>query len=223
MHLNSIFHIFKRFFKNQEVEIVNLVSKHVTLCAKTVEEFDKGLKAILNKNIREFKEHSLNTVKCEEMGDEIRRIIVQEIAKGTLPPLNREDFMRLAGKIDEFADAAKDAIQLLEMVSRNLTEEFKKKLISMSDDVKKCSINLENAVKNLNKDFNKCLEFTHRVSEIEHRIDSKQIECLKELYKLGKKSSDLLLWNEIIERMEEIADICEDASDILRIIITRGL
>jgi predicted phosphate transport protein (TIGR00153 family) len=217
---------FKRLIKSPEEDVLRLVFEHTRLCALTVSLFVDAAEATLEgRDVKKFAQNLKEAIRCEEMADVVRRSIVSELAKGVLPPISREDFIRLAGKIDLVADYAKDAVKILNIIKRKPPPNFRRTYLALTQCVRECALTLQEAIEWMNKDLAKSLEFTQQVEELEGQADERQLACLHMLSKLGERMgmADLLLWEEIIRHTEELADACEDASDVVKCIIMRGL
>jgi predicted phosphate transport protein (TIGR00153 family) len=221
-----MFKYFKRLLRTPEKGVLDLLNEHTRLSKLAVLSFAEAIRGVFTKiNRKKFDEHLRNVIQLEETADAVRRSLVEEFAKGTLPPISREDFIKLADSVDIIADAAKDSIRLLEIARKNVPLDLKKHYFKMVEHMENCIEALHKAVIFLSKDFRECMKLIARIELEEHAADGEQIFCLKELNKLAKRVSfgKIFLWKELVDRTEEIIDGCEDVGDIIRCVIARRL
>ena len=216
----------KRFLKTPEDRALELTLQHAVLCEKAVitmtDVFYDSLKHVDEQTVLKKIEM---VVKYEEEADSVRRKIVEELARGILPPLSREDFIRLVERMDMVADWAKDIARILRIIPREqLLGLCKECLLIFLKYIRVTSIVLRKAVEFMNKDFEKTLRYLNLIEKLEERADDSYLNCLKELEKtVGEETANVLLLEKLIEDLENLEDACEDASDVIKVIIIRSL
>ena len=216
----------KRFLKTPEDRALELTLQHAVLCEKAVitmtDVFYDSLKHVDEQTVLKKIEM---VVKYEEEADSIRRKIVEELARGILPPLSREDFIRLVERMDMVADWAKDIARILRIIPREqLLGLCKECLLIFLKYIRVTSIVLRKAVESMNKDFEKTLRYLNLIEKLEERADDSYLNCLKELEKtVGEETANVLLLEKLIEDLENLEDACEDTSDVIKVIIIRSL
>jgi len=216
----------KRFLKTPEDRALELTLQHAVLCEKAVitmtDVFYDSLKHVDEQTVLKKIEM---VVKYEEEADSVRRKIVEELARGILPPLSREDFIRLVERMDMVADWAKDIARILRIIPREqLLGLCKECLLIFLKYIRVTSIVLRKAVESMNKDFEKTLRYLNLIEKLEERADDSYLNCLKELEKtVGEETANVLLLEKLIEDLENLEDACEDTSDVIKVIIIRSL
>jgi len=216
----------KRFLKTPEDRALELTLQHAVLCEKAVitmtDVFYDSLKHVDEQTVLKKIEM---VVKYEEEADSVRRTIVEELARGILPPLSREDFIRLVERMDMVADWAKDIARILRIIPREqLLGLCKECLLIFLKYIRVTSIVLRKAVESMNKDFEKTLRYLNLIEKLEERADDSYLNCLKELEKtVGEETANVLLLEKLIEDLENLEDACEDTSDVIKVIIIRSL
>jgi predicted phosphate transport protein (TIGR00153 family) len=206
-----------------EREALDLVARHATLCREAVSSLKACIKSL--RTGRGLKKAIGKVVEYEEAADQVRRRIVEKLAKGALPPLSREDFIRLVERLDLTADGAKDIARCFEILpTKRLSKEFEQSFESLIGVAIECSRELCKAIQSMGTDFRKSLALTKRVEELEKEADARQLDCLFELGKCKRVDfASLLLWERVIGYAEFITDACEDASDVLECIGARTM
>ena len=217
--------IFKRILKSPEEELLEKVLSHAEMCCKAVEYLSQAIEcSIKGEKLCSDEKISL-VMRREEEADAIRREIVSNIAKGVVPPLSREDFVRLTEKMDMIADWAKEASRILKIIELSRLDDEMKELISrMIKLTLKCSGLLYSEIAIMKKDFEGVIKIAHDLEEVEELVDELYVRCL---HKLGDMSSrhgcELILYEKLIESIENLTDACEDVSDVIKAIVIRAL
>ena len=97
------------FSERRKSKVLEMADRQMTLAIDTVIELEKSINAALKGN----KESALVSFKklseVEHEIDELRRMIFEELTRGSLRSKDREDIMHLVKRLDELADHVKDA------------------------------------------------------------------------------------------------------------------
>ncbi|MBS7658193.1 MAG: DUF47 family protein [Candidatus Bathyarchaeia archaeon] len=212
--------ISKWFSKGRKVDAVKMLETHLDLTFNSVKELHEGIKAKLDGRGEESIIHLKKAGQLEEEADVKRRVELKELAKGVLPPLSREDLMKLTDSLDRIADGAKMTAKLALLISFNdLPKEIKDELFNLSSLAVECAKKLVDALLWMNKDFNVTLSLTDNVEKIEEDSDEKYDLIRRLLYNSELKPAQLVFINELARGLETITDWCEDTGDLARIII----
>ncbi|HDI74551.1 MAG TPA: DUF47 family protein [Thermoprotei archaeon] len=219
--------LFKRRLDRAEDKMLKLVIDHADYCRKCVKSLAEAI-FCLSQGERSGIEELLREVhRAEEQADEVRRRVIEEVAKGVVPPLSREDFIRLVERVDMVADWARNAARILEveLIQDTLAEDnFSNILYRMVSLISSCVEVMERAIEMAVEDFDECLKLLHRVEEIEEEVDSLYVKSLEALCSMrATRPTYSLLAERLVETLENICDAAEDAGDVLKVIIVRAL
>jgi len=209
------------FSKRRKSKVLEMADRQMTLAIDTVIELEKAIDAALHGN----KEKAVSSFKklssVEHEIDELRRVVFEELTRGSLDSKDREDIMHLVKRLDQMADHVKDGsravIVLLEAeVPKELWEQFAR----TAKDLVDCAKTLRKAIENLGTDSDAAMELAKEVDKIEGRVDEKYVQSKALLLKLCKDSdaATVLLLKDLIEEMEHVADACDDTADYVRIL-----
>ncbi len=216
------------FRKPRGLKVIDLIEEHVTLCTKAVNMIADIIKMKFTKEER-TNGNNINKLinelyEIEKRADNIRRSIANELAKDILPPLSREDLIRLIERLDLVADCSKDAGRLISILKdvSGVSSDFTKLLINMSNKVVECAVSLKECMNTLMKDIKSAIKQSYKVEQIEEEVDELYILCLRELYGSRITCPEVFILAEIVKMLEEIADFCEDVSDLVKVIAIRG-
>jgi predicted phosphate transport protein (TIGR00153 family) len=206
--------------KPPEIKVLDLIEKHLSLSLVAADNLQKAVEAKMADKIEGclFCIRELN--KAEEEADNVRRDIEKELAGGILPPLSRADMARLTERLDNVPDWCKQTGRILEIISANeLPEDLKGILLETTQMTNKCVHSLADVVRLLYTDHESALNACNTVEILEHEIDNLYIETLMKFYESDLKPNTLLLANELAESLEMIGDSCEDAADLIRVVV----
>jgi len=213
------------FRRAKELRVLSLLENHINLCTSTVDMLGEIFKILPSCDSNKLSFTIEELYRTEEKADEVRREIANELAKDILPPLYREDLMQLIEKVDLIADLSKDVGRVLFTMVR-----CKKCRVHVYGACKDIVVKLSECAKvtreclvSLLYDLRKAVELSYKIETIEEQIDSLYVNALKYLYKSKLPANELLPLYDLIKSLEEIADLCEDASDVAKIIAIRSL
>ncbi|MCK5588075.1 MAG: DUF47 family protein [Candidatus Lokiarchaeota archaeon] len=165
------------------------------------------------------------TEKTEHEADILRREISSILVKEEFQPNEREDLMRFIKRMDNVANNANTMVRRMALLkTEKIPDELKNLILKMmmlaiesSDMLKECTMQLGVV------DISEILRLTYRIRTIEHQVDLLNSEVKSFLIKsnITKDPFEASLIYEFIERIESIADSCEEAADIFSLIALR--
>lgn len=213
--------LFRTFYVSPEEEILKLVIQHSAKCKEAAEKLMQAVETALK---GEAPRREIEAVEnAEREADKIRRKILDQLATGALPPLGREDFVRLVERVDMVADWARDAVRVLKSMKELASlKAVEKPLISLALQAERSAQKLHEAITVMGEDLKKTRELVIDVEKIEDVGDWAYMECLEALSeKWGQIKDPLVLV--LIQSVENVVDSAEDASDVLEEITIRAL
>jgi predicted phosphate transport protein (TIGR00153 family) len=159
----------------------------------------------------------------EREGDSLRRLIITELARGSLPVDERRSFMRLARQIDWVADWCLEAGRLVRQSPLNkLPDELRTTALDMCKVVKDCVGGVQQCIDLLtDKKVQEALDSADRVERLEEDVDDlyrKARGLLSEISGPELTVGQVILLAEFLDAVENIADRCEDVCDQARVI-----
>ncbi|RLE91864.1 MAG: hypothetical protein DRJ46_01730 [Thermoprotei archaeon] len=213
--------LFRTFYVSPEEEILKLVIQHSAKCKEAAEKLMQAVETALK---GEAPRREIEAVEnAEREADKIRRKILDQLATGALPPLGREDFVRLVERVDMVADWARDAVRVLKsMKDLASLKAVEKPLISLTLQAERSAQRLHEAITVMGEDLEKTRELVIDVEKIEDVGDWAYMECLEALSEKWSQIKDPLVLV-LIQSVENVVDSAEDASDVLEEITIRAL
>ena len=209
------------FSTRRKTKVLEMADMQMTLAIDTVIELEKAVNAAQNsdkaKTVASF--NKLSGIEHEI--DELRRIVFEELTRGSLQSKDRADIMHLVKRLDQMADHVKDAsravILLLEAV---VPKEIWKQFAKTAKDLVECATILRKAIENLGTDPVKAMELAKQIDKIESQVDEKTLKSKALLLKISNETdaATIVLLKDLIEEMEHAADACDDTADYVRIL-----
>ena len=193
-----------QFFKKRKEE------NFYDLLTRQAEVLAKGMR-LLNEYCLTSNESIADAViKAEDEGDMVRRIMIDEINKSFVTPIDREDLFKLSAKLDEILDYAKtsvDEIRLFDVKPDSEMCEVIATLLEMSEHIILAISNIER----------------HEAIAADEAIYVKSLEnkvgdiCVKALANLFNEADfrTIFKYREIYRHLNQTADIADEAMDCL--------
>jgi predicted phosphate transport protein (TIGR00153 family) len=164
--------------------------------------------------VREIKE-------LEEFGDQIIHDITHSLHRTFVTPIDREDIMALAGRLDDVIDAIDEAAQYTLEYKIEGPTEFARQLSTI---IVSCADELEAAVALLSTRGSKLKEIlpmSVEINRLENEADRVASRAMGELFSNGGDVIRILKWRDIYNDMEEATDRAEDAANVLEGIVIK--
>ena len=158
----------------------------------------------------------------ENAADQQNHELFTHVAMEFLTPLEREDIVELAHRLDDIADYIDDVTQQLYMFN---IREVHPPALETARLIERATIALGVALKEF-RNFKKSRVFnTHviEVNSIEEEADQIYFNTLRDLYSnYTDQPVFIMAWSNIFLRMERCVDACENVVDLLGTIILKN-
>lgn len=214
--------LLKWFEKRRESKAIATMQLHLSTTMSAVEDLERAVKASVKLDDKEVKAAIERVISAEKEADRLRRAVMTELARGELPPTDREDLMHLMKRVDMVADSCRDSTRILAATPMSdVPKKLREEAVKMVEAVKECASALRRAIGRMADKPEEALQAADEVERLEEKVDD-LFENSRRL--LGKEKLNVgaaILINELYEAIEMTADWCEDACDQIRIIIIR--
>jgi predicted phosphate transport protein (TIGR00153 family) len=196
-------------FRDSESRFFENLSRQAS---KTLE----GLEALWNFVENGTKENANLVRNIEREGDELRRILIEELDQTFVTPLDREDIYALSRAIDDVVDYANTTVDEMEIYEVRGDEHIKE----MVNILRKVARELNDAVKIL-KDYPKiALEHAVQAKSYENQMEKAYHLALAHLFK-GTDTVYMLKMREIYRHLSNAADRGDEAADIISSVVMK--
>ena len=171
---------------------------------------------LVKKNKTDVKAKLEQISSLEDEVENLRRKITRDVADVGGLIMNRENILNTAYTMDEIAGYITGiAFKLSNIKVKTLTtEDFEKELTELIELVVDQVYKLNEIIRSLNTDSTKSVEFAQETQKIEREIDIKYRNMSIKALDTISNTKELLLMKDIIEGIEEMADKCQEVSDL---------
>ena len=199
----------KKLFSRGKNQFFDLLSRQ---SSKTLEGLDA-----LCKFAEDGTRENANLVRnIEREADELRRILIEELDKTFVTPLDREDIYALSRAIDDVIDYANTTVDEMEIYGVKGDEHIKE----MVNILRKAARELNDAVKIL-KDYPKIAsEHAVKAKSYENQMEKAYHIALANLFK-GTDTVYMLKMREIYRHLSNAADRGDEAANIISSIVMK--
>ncbi len=213
------------FVQRRKTKGLELAHDQITKAFDTVTWLHKATKSFSSKNYKETKKYIENLYETEEGVDRLRTAVFLELSAGTaLLADYREDLLHLVKRADTLADHTKDAARCLEMLfEADIPEELCEKIVMMSGELAKMVNVLRSSVEKISSNANEAVREARKVEEMEHNLDGEYLKTKSLFVKYGATMNcgAMVIFDDLIEFIEEAADMCADTADYIYVLSNR--
>lgn len=170
--------------------------------------------------VEDLKEVSITLKEYETAGDTLIHELIAKLNTSFMTPIEREDILQLAIKMDDILDGIEHFVANLEMFSLIEIDEYIQKFM---ENIVKSTDEIVQAMKLLSN--KKLVEMrTHAVQIKEHEriCDEVLRTSIKQLFIREKDPIRIIQFKDLYEQLEDVADHCQDVANTIETIIMRN-
>jgi len=213
------------FEQRRKTRGLELAHDQIAKAFDTVTWLYKATKSFSEKNFEETQKYIDNLYKTEEGVDSLRTDVFMELSKGAaLVADYREDLLHLVKRLDTLADHTKDAARCLEMLSgADIPQELTDKTVFMTGKLVETAQTLRSSIEKISSNPTEAIKEAKQVGEIEHAIDVEYLKTKSLFVKYGVNINcgAMVIFDDLIEFIEQAADMCADTADYILILSSR--
>mgnify|MGYP001575919759 CR=1 FL=1 len=158
-------------------------------------------------------------IACENYGDDITHEVIRLAHRTFVTPLDREDILSLAQRLDDVMDFIEEAAR--EMVDYRIAAPTQK-CRELAENLLAVTKKVDEAIGLLAKhQLNSLLEYGIRIHSHENQADHLYREAMVELFSNPMDLADAMKWREIYLNLENATDRCEDVANVLEGIVLK--
>jgi len=155
----------------------------------------------------------------EDDGDKITHLIYKGLNKVFITPIDRQDILDLAMKMDDVIDGIEATIARFDYLNISHTDTCMK---DFSTVIVTCCQHMLDAFKLMgNKKYLQISEYAVKINFLENEGDRLMREGIREVFMNPTDPYHDFKIKEIYERLEQTTDACEDVANILESIVMR--
>lgn len=171
-------------------------------------------------SIADLKELSVTLKKYETDGDQLIHELIQMLNKSFMTPIEREDILELAVRMDDIIDGIEGCIAHFEMFSLTEVDDY------MRDFIKFITLSTDEIVKAMGHLLNRKLlnmrDHAILIKDYERKCDDVLRTSIKQLFLHEKDPIRIIQFKDIYEQLEEVADYCQSVANTMDTIIMRN-
>ena len=213
------------FEKRRRTKALDLAQEQITKALDTVTLLYQATQGISEGKSKEARRRIENLFKTEEEVDNLRTEVFKELSKGAaLFADYREDLLHLVKRLDTLADHVKDAARCLEMLADTpIPQELCKNTVHMTSLLVDCAQALRGSIEKITSAPAEAKEGAQKVEESEHQIDDDYLKTKTLFIKYGSEMNigAMVIFDDLIEFIEQAADMCADTADYIVILSSR--
>jgi predicted phosphate transport protein (TIGR00153 family) len=170
-----------------------------------------------------FENVGLKTARIKEMeheADDITHEVYKQVYQTFITPLDREDIVALAQRLDDvmdFIEGAATAIRIYRITEPTPAAR------ALADLVRLQCIQVESAVSSLRnrKDVARVLEQCQEINRLENEADTLFLTATADLFHGEVSTMDIIKWRDIYDQLERATDSAEQAAHVFEAIVLK--
>jgi predicted phosphate transport protein (TIGR00153 family) len=168
----------------------------------------------------EEKEKYADKIKeLENKGDDYTHLLFRELNKSFVTPMDREDLLQLAVKLDDVLDGIEACAARFVYFHIHQTTPL---LIQFADNIEKCAQLLQEAFIALEKkDYERVRQISIQINDLENEVDRMLREGMYHLFANPGDPIEVLKMKEIYEKLENVTDTFEDLMDVMESVVMK--
>ena len=192
---------------------VNFYQRLSDQAAKTLE----GIEALVGFVENPTKENAKHVKDIEREADELRRILVEELHKTYVTPMDREDIYALSRAVDDIVDYANSTVDEMEIYEVASDEHLRE----MVEILRKAAREIADAVKILETYPTIAMEHSVKAKFYENAMEKAYHTALADLFK-KTDTVYMLKMREIYRHLSNAADRSDEAANIICSIVMKA-
>ena len=197
-------------------------NRFLELLEKQAEFTIEGMEALL-KYVREPDESLARKVtEIEKQADEVRRILIDELNRTFVTPIDREDIFALSLTIDDVLDYAESTVEEMHLLEVK-PNDFMERMVSLLTDAAR---EIYMGVVRLDDHPNVANDHAVRAKALENRMETVYREAIADLFAMPRDIDhvvEMLKLREIYRHLSNAADRGDEAANVLGDIVVKKM
>jgi predicted phosphate transport protein (TIGR00153 family) len=157
----------------------------------------------------------------EHSADLAKHKVINRLFKEFLPPIEREDIISLSQKIDDITDAVEDVLISIDIYN---VKSIPPEILEFTNLIVECCNSIHKALLEF-QNFKKSKELPSliiKVNSLEEEGDALYVNAVRKMYRSSKDPITLMIWTEVLQRLEICCDACEDVADDIESVVMKN-
>ncbi|MBI3012057.1 MAG: DUF47 family protein [Elusimicrobia bacterium] len=186
------------------------------MLANQSQKVEEGMQALFDFAQDPAQEKGETVSRIENEADDLRRILIEELNRTFVTPIDREDIFALSRAIDDMCDYAKSTVEEMMLFEAGTNDHIKK----MTEVLHRASKDIDEAVRLMHSNPRLANEKVVSAKKTENYMEHLYRAALAELFKTSDVLQILKL-REIYRHLSNAADRGDEAADIIGDILVK--
>lgn len=172
-------------------------------------------------NNEEDTKHFSNKMKeFETKGDSFVHQVIKMLNKVFITPIEREDILALTMHMDDVLDGLEHTAALFDMYAVTSANDY---MVEFVEAIRQSVLEIDKAIALLSdKKLLDIRQHAIKIKDYESKCDETWRESTKHLFQVEKDPIQLIIYKEIYEQFEDVADSCEKVANTFEEIIMKN-
>lgn len=197
-------------------------NRFIELLIKQAEFAVEGFQALLKYVAEPDEAISRKVTQIEKEADEVRRILIDELNKTFVTPLDREDIFALSLTVDDILDYAHTTVEEMDMLDIKPNSYIERMVSLMNDAAREIYL----GVLRLEEHPSVSNEHAVRAKALENRVETVYREAIAELFRMPRDVDhivEMLKLREVYRHLSNAADRGDAAANVIGDIVVKRM
>jgi predicted phosphate transport protein (TIGR00153 family) len=203
----------REFFKPRQDKFLELLIRQAEMTLQGMDALELYMKKCSEK-------HAASVVQAEKDADEVRRILIDDLNRTFVTPMDREDIFALSRAIDDVMDYAYTTVEEMRIFEVE-PNDFLQRMVSLLQDA---AGEIHLAMMRLKENPGVASEHASRAKALENRVERVYREAVADLF-TGPEDihhvMEMLKLREIYRHLSNCADRGDEAANVIHDIVVK--
>ncbi len=203
----------REFFKPRQDTFVELLIRQAEITLDGMTALELYMKKASEK-------HAVAVTQAEKDADEVRRILIDDLNRTFVTPIDREDIFALSRAVDDVMDYAYSTVEEMEILGVE-PNDFLRRMVSLLHDA---ANEIHLAMQRLKENPGVAAEHATRAKALENRVERVYREAIADLFS-GPEDvhhiTRMLKLREIYRHISNCADRGDEAANVIHDIVVK--
>jgi len=200
-------------FKRRQNRFISLIIQQAEITLKGLDQLKEYMETRSHETAEQLKV-------TEKEADEVRRILVDELNRTFITPIDREDIFSLSRAIDDMIDYAYTTVDEMEILKVKPTDH----MVKIAIELRNVGNAIHLATQRLEDHPNVATEHAQRAKKLENRVENLYREALADLFSGPENIKHvvrMMKTREVYRHLSNTADKGDEAADIIWDIVVK--
>jgi len=203
----------REFFRPKQDKFLQLLIQHAEMTLEGMEALEAYMKERTDMA-------ASRVVRAEKAADEIRRILIDELHRTFVTPIDREDLFALSGAVDDVMDYAFSTVEEMQILDVE-PNDYLRRMVSLLKDA---ATEIHLAMLRFRDNPRVASEHASRAKALENRVERVYREAIADLFSGPEEIAQvwkMLKLREIYRHLSNCADRGDEAANVIHNIVVK--